>query len=321
MYYSSNSAPAFPRPALQKSTSGTNPLSTVSVTVAKVTSTTTPPVTVEVNVGVSAPKEEIKDNNSKPKPQELSAVEGSVQRETAAKAAVLEVRVEIKAPDVNKDTQIISAPVVEATRPAEIKENQPEPTNKEVSQVTTEAGASKDSKPTETAPTVDTTTSVSNTVSASSATTNPVSTASSSSAAPASVASSSSTTNPVSVASNKPILTRKDGSILKIDPTKPKKFIVFAKRAGTFPRPDEHRAPVKEVKVELVKNELEKYNKQFFTYEELIAKKKPPGVDVTALEKYLPDDEFEKRFEMTKAAFYAIPHWKRTTLRKKLLLY
>lgn len=119
------------------------------------------------------------------------------------------------------------------------------------------------------------------------------------------------------------VLTRKDGSVLKIEPTQPKKFIVFAKRTGTAPtieKKEEEEKP-KVVKVELVTTELEKYKKQFYTYEELIAKKKPPGVDVTVLEKYLPDDDFEKRFEMTKEAFYALPNWKRITLRKKTQLY
>jgi len=70
-----------------------------------------------------------------------------------------------------------------------------------------------------------------------------------------------------------------------------------------------------------VQAELEKYTKKFYTFEELTAKKKPPGVEVTTLEKYLTDEDFLKIFEITKEAFYALPSWKRVTLRKKTLLY
>jgi len=123
------------------------------------------------------------------------------------------------------------------------------------------------------------------------------------------------------------ILTKKDGSILKIDPTQPKKFITFAKRAGGAigelkKASALHNQPkVREVKVELVKNTLDKYNQEFYTIEELTAKKKPPGVDVTALEKYLTDEDFQKTFSTTKVAFYALPAWKRLTLRKNTKLY
>jgi len=67
--------------------------------------------------------------------------------------------------------------------------------------------------------------------------------------------------------------------------------------------------------------ELAKYNREFYSYEEISARKKPPGVDVTCLEKYLVDEEFVRIFGMTKDKFYLIPVWKRVTLRKEKLLY
>lgn len=90
--------------------------------------------------------------------------------------------------------------------------------------------------------------------------------------------------------------------------------------------------------VGLVQVELAKYNREFYSLEELTARKKPPGVDVTCLEvslcflnyflynangiqKYLVDEEFERVFGMNKEKFYAIPVWKRVTLRKDKDLY
>jgi len=73
--------------------------------------------------------------------------------------------------------------------------------------------------------------------------------------------------------------------------------------------------------VVLVQAELERYTKKFYTFEELTARKKPPGVDVTALEKYLTDEEFLRIFETTKEAFNALPSWKRVTMRKNKQLY
>lgn len=55
--------------------------------------------------------------------------------------------------------------------------------------------------------------------------------------------------------------------------------------------------------------------KDSYTYEELM--KKPKGVDVNNLEKYLPENEYEKVFGMSKAQFDALPAWKKSDLKKK----
>jgi len=86
----------------------------------------------------------------------------------------------------------------------------------------------------------------------------------------------------------------------------PKKFLVVAQL---------------QEKLDLVKTELEKYNRQAYTFAELTAKKKPPGIDVTSLEKYLSDEEFQQVLGLTRPEYTALPVWKRVTLKKNKKLY
>ncbi|KAL3997961.1 Villin headpiece domain family protein [Acanthocheilonema viteae] len=55
--------------------------------------------------------------------------------------------------------------------------------------------------------------------------------------------------------------------------------------------------------------------------EKVISRDLPPGVDLNRLEQYLNDDDFQSVFRMDRTAFYALPHWKQTVLRKKHKLF
>jgi len=74
-------------------------------------------------------------------------------------------------------------------------------------------------------------------------------------------------------------------------------------------------------KLVLVQHELEKYKRQIFTFEELTAKQKPPGVDSVHLEKYLSDEDFQRLFAMSRESYNSTPVWKRVTLKKSKGLY
>jgi len=129
--------------------------------------------------------------------------------------------------------------------------------------------------------------------------------------------SSTSTSNPRSYG-----LLKSNSGVLNALHAKPPAWLVKRSAPAAAPKVEPTAQVVAKPPEEiLVKNELEKYNKKFFTFEELTAKKKPLGVDVTVLEKYLTDEDFEKLFEMTKPAYYAIPSWKRVTLRKNKGLF
>jgi hypothetical protein len=68
---------------------------------------------------------------------------------------------------------------------------------------------------------------------------------------------------------------------------------------------------------------LDKYSgNQKFPYEQLLDNSKlPEEVDLTAKEKYLSDEEFEKYFEMTRAEFNALPKWKQNGKKKAAKLF
>lgn len=53
-----------------------------------------------------------------------------------------------------------------------------------------------------------------------------------------------------------------------------------------------------------------------FTYEDLLNKKYPAGVDTTRLEDLLDDDEFEATFEMDRVAFAALPGWQAQKIKR-----
>jgi len=69
-----------------------------------------------------------------------------------------------------------------------------------------------------------------------------------------------------------------------------------------------------------VRDLVREYNRNY-SFDELIQKPPPRGLDKTKLEKYLPDEEFEKRFEMNKDKFYEMPAWKQNNKRKEVGLY
>jgi len=61
--------------------------------------------------------------------------------------------------------------------------------------------------------------------------------------------------------------------------------------------------------------------KSSYTFAELTANPKPKGIDVGSLEKYLVDDEFVKVLGVNRAAFDALPAWKKTELKKQKKLF
>jgi len=69
-----------------------------------------------------------------------------------------------------------------------------------------------------------------------------------------------------------------------------------------------------------VRDALAQYNRKF-TYDELVEKKYPKGIDTSRLEDYLNDDEFEKVFEMSLEEFQKQPLWKRQNVKRDLGLY
>jgi len=58
-----------------------------------------------------------------------------------------------------------------------------------------------------------------------------------------------------------------------------------------------------------------------YTYAQLSAASLPEGVDATQKEQYLLEDEFKARFDMSRAAFNALPAWKKNGIKKKAGLY
>ena len=67
-------------------------------------------------------------------------------------------------------------------------------------------------------------------------------------------------------------------------------------------------------------NVLNDYNRKY-TYNELVNKRYPPGLDESALEDYLEDAEFEAVFGCTREAFKKLSTWKREGLKKEKKLY
>jgi advillin len=66
--------------------------------------------------------------------------------------------------------------------------------------------------------------------------------------------------------------------------------------------------------------ELAKFTKTY-TYQELVDKKYPAGVDTTKLDTYMSDEEFEKVFEMTREEFAAQPVWKQQKMKRDKKLF
>ncbi|XP_068758253.1 uncharacterized protein [Montipora capricornis] len=70
-----------------------------------------------------------------------------------------------------------------------------------------------------------------------------------------------------------------------------------------------------------VEVELAKLSRKEYSLEELKKKPSPEGVDPSRLEAYLNEDDFQKAFNMTRAAFDVLPMWKKTNLKKKAGLF
>eukprot|EP00727_Mastigamoeba_balamuthi_P006658 m51a1_g2612 putative villin headpiece domain containing protein (1566) ;mRNA; f:504052-510269 len=58
-----------------------------------------------------------------------------------------------------------------------------------------------------------------------------------------------------------------------------------------------------------------------YSYEDLVAKKYPKGIDETNLENYLEDSEFERVFRMKREAFSKLPLWQRQTYKRGVKLW
>jgi len=70
----------------------------------------------------------------------------------------------------------------------------------------------------------------------------------------------------------------------------------------------------------LVADIIGQYTREY-TYEELLAKKYPKGLDATRLESYLSDEEFIKTFKVTRAEFEKFSDWKKEQIKKELMLF
>ncbi|KAF2069223.1 hypothetical protein CYY_009459 [Polysphondylium violaceum] len=92
-------------------------------------------------------------------------------------------------------------------------------------------------------------------------------------------------------------------------------------RAWDTSKYPKNKLPVQEKQPIPVKDVLKDYLKEIYTYEELLADPLPNGIDSTKLETYLPDDEFEKIFQMTRKEWEKIPVWKREGIKKSVFLF
>eukprot|EP01118_Nematostelium_gracile_P015987 TRINITY_DN6528_c0_g2_i1.p1 TRINITY_DN6528_c0_g2~~TRINITY_DN6528_c0_g2_i1.p1 ORF type:complete len:505 (+),score=186.44 TRINITY_DN6528_c0_g2_i1:137-1516(+) len=72
---------------------------------------------------------------------------------------------------------------------------------------------------------------------------------------------------------------------------------------------------------ELTRSRSNSRVQEFYTLEELTATTKPVGCDITRLEQYLTDEDFEKAFKMTKMAFYALPAFRQSSEKQKIGLF
>jgi len=70
----------------------------------------------------------------------------------------------------------------------------------------------------------------------------------------------------------------------------------------------------------LVADIIGEYTREY-TYDELVAKKFPKGIDVTRLENYLSEEEFLKAFKVNRAEFEKFSDWKKEQLKKELNLF
>ncbi|XP_078701607.1 uncharacterized protein LOC144927773 isoform X5 [Branchiostoma floridae x Branchiostoma belcheri] len=74
-------------------------------------------------------------------------------------------------------------------------------------------------------------------------------------------------------------------------------------------------------KAVLVKDVLKRLTKSHYTFDELMERPLPEGVDPMRLEKYLEEAEFERVLGMSREEFYLLPLWKQTNLKKERGLF
>ena len=72
--------------------------------------------------------------------------------------------------------------------------------------------------------------------------------------------------------------------------------------------------------LEDVKAILEVSNRKY-SYDDLVNKRFPQGLDESSLENYLEDSEFEKVFKMPRENFEKLPSWQKLSMKKKLKLF
>ncbi|ESO84882.1 hypothetical protein LOTGIDRAFT_221805 [Lottia gigantea] len=69
-----------------------------------------------------------------------------------------------------------------------------------------------------------------------------------------------------------------------------------------------------------VEEELANFSKAY-SYDELLKRTPPPGVDPTEKEAHLSDDDFKLVFKMSREEYLAKPQWKRTAMKKQVGLF
>jgi len=70
----------------------------------------------------------------------------------------------------------------------------------------------------------------------------------------------------------------------------------------------------------LAREELAKFDMKY-SFEDLVNKRYPPGIDTTKLEAYLRDEEFESVFGVDRDAFTKMPVWKQQKEKREKGLF
>jgi len=91
-------------------------------------------------------------------------------------------------------------------------------------------------------------------------------------------------------------------------------------KMASMPMPTPSDYPPVLKPLNLVSELMDLYDKTY-SYQDLVEKKYPKGLDGSKLETYLSDKDFEDVFAVTKPEFEAYPLWKREGLKKDLGLF
>lgn len=81
--------------------------------------------------------------------------------------------------------------------------------------------------------------------------------------------------------------------------------------------PNQQPNPTTATKVEDI---LKEYNR-LYTYEELLNKEYPKGIDTSKLESYLTDDEFASVIGHGREEFYKLPMWHQQKIKREKKLF